>query len=324
MSDTSEADLLYLDLSSGIDDSLEEVITGLRSQPRVLPSKLLYDDIGSALFDDITTLDEYYPTRTEKGLLSRIMSDLELLLPDNLALVEYGSGSSEKTHALLAGLSSIVFYIPIDISREHLLQATEQIRIEHPSITVLPVCADYSTKIDLGLDSVESDHVAVFFPGSTIGNFEKEHAVTFLGRIRSMLGPGGHLMIGVDLKKDLDILLPAYNDARGVTAAFNKNILSHINKRFDGDFDVDNFSHESIYNEEHGRIEMYLTAEAEMHVHIGNEEFVFETGDRICTEYSHKYSVSEFEALADRADFDVEHVWTDKQNLFSFQLLVAR
>jgi L-histidine Nalpha-methyltransferase len=316
--------LLYLDLSSGIDDSLDEVIAGLSAEPRVLPSKLLYDDRGSELFDQITELDEYYPTRTEKGLLENILGELEDILPEQLTLVEYGSGNSEKTHALLSGLPSISYYIPIDISREHLLNASERIRSKYPELVVLPVCADYSTEIHLGLNDVDSKHLAVFFPGSTIGNFERQGAITFLSHIRTMLGTGGHLMIGVDLKKDLDILLPAYNDALGITAEFNRNILSHINKRFGSNFEPDKFSHESVYNELDGRIEMYLTADQEMRVHLADNIFSFDAGDRICTEYSHKYSESDFEALADLAGFDVEQVWTDDEQLFSFQLLVAR
>jgi len=321
---TTERAVLYLDLTPDVDDSLTEVITGLSSDFQVLPSKLFYDKAGSILFDQITKLDEYYPTRTERMLLESIVGEIKEELPDDVILIEYGSGSSEKTHDLLRKIDSISTYIPIDISREHLLKASERIKMDFPSLTVLPVCADYSARIDLGLEDVASEQFAVFFPGSTIGNFERTDAINFLVRIREMLGRGGHLMIGVDLKKSLDILLPAYNDSLGVTAAFNLNILAHINRRFDSNFILDHFSHEATYNEIDGRIEMYLVADVDMVVDVGDCSFSFRSGDKICTEYSHKYTLEEFAVLADKAGFDVTRAWTDEANLFSFQLLVAR
>lgn len=321
---THDKDSLYLDLATHEDDPLGEIVSGLNESPRRLPSKYFYDDAGSTLFEEITTLDEYYLSRAEHSLLRDNLLEIVSVLPKNLVLVEYGSGSSVKTDILLQGVDSIQAYIPIDISREHLLMAARDLRDKYPDLNVLPVCADYSSEIHLHLDDVESSQIAVFFPGSTIGNFEKNEAVAFLARIRSMTGCGGYLMIGVDLKKEIDILLPAYNDARGITAAFNRNILYHINNRFSADFDPLAFTHRAIYNESLGRIEMYLESNKDQRVSIAGHTFNFSEAEWIGTEYSHKYSIPEFAHLADLAEFDVNRVWTDCDNLFSVQLLVAR
>ena len=315
---------LYLDIGSNHHDPLEEVLDGMRHNPRYLPSKLFYDQTGSALFDEITSLDEYYLSRAEHDVLRDNVAELASVLPGNLVLIEYGSGSSVKTEILLKVLRSVQTYVPIDISREHLIDASEEISSRFPELIVLPVYADYSAHIDLGLHDIDSNQLAVFFPGSTIGNFEKEDAIRFMARIRGMVGGGGYLMIGVDLKKDLDILLPAYNDARGVTEAFNRNILVHINHRFSANFDAASFSHRAIYDESEGRIEMYLESTKDQVVAINGQSFEIEQGERIRTEYSHKYSIPEFKDLADRAGFDVSRVWTDAEELFSFQLLIAR
>lgn len=313
-----------MDIGSQENDPLEEVLDGMRQNRRFLPSKLFYDKVGSALFDEITTLDEYYLSRVEHSVLQNYLPQIAAVLPDNLVLIEYGSGSSLKTEILLQGLHSLQAYVPIDISREHLIAVSEDIRMRYPNLNVLPVCADYSSHIKLDLQHVDSSQMAVFFPGSTIGNFEKKDAVNFLTHIRGMIGSGGYLMIGVDLKKDLDILLPAYNDARGVTAAFNLNIMRHINNRFSGNFDLSAYSHKAIYNDSKGRIEMYLISAQDQVVTISGFSFAVKKGESIRTEYSHKYSIPEFGELANCGGFEVRQVWTDDDNLFSFQLLVAR
>jgi len=303
----SGAGQLYLDIGSTDRDPLQEVLDGMLGNPRSLPSKFFYDQAGSALFDEITTLDEYYLSRTEHSILQDNVEEITSVLPNDVVLIEYGSGSSVKTDILLQGLHSAKAYVPIDISREHLIAAAEDIHLRYPALTVLPVYADYLAHIDLELHDVDSSQLAVFFPGSTIGNFEKDEAVKFMSRIRSMIGRGGYFMIGVDLKKDLEILLPAYNDAGGVTAAFNLNILHHINNRFFGNFDLSAFAHCAIYSESEGRIEMHLESTRNQVVRIGTHSFELQLRD-----------------LSSQAGFDVKRIWTDADNFFSFQLLVAR
>ena len=313
-----------LDLEPPTDTFSEEVLAGLTADPKSIPSKFFYDARGSELFDEICELDEYYLTRTELSIMEAHVDEMADRLGPRALLVEYGSGSSMKTRILLAHMRRPAGYVPIDISREHLMASATDLQREFPSIEVLPVCADYTDKIRLPKPSEDPNRVAVYFPGSTIGNFHPYEAEAFLGRIHRVAGAGGALLIGVDLEKDTDVLHAAYNDARGVTAAFNKNLLERINREIGGTFRLDAFEHEAVYNERTSRIEMYLVSQEDQTADVAGETFPFVKGEKINTEYSYKYSLPAFHALASRAGFEVGSVWMDERHYFSIQYLLAR
>ncbi|HSH03381.1 MAG TPA: L-histidine N(alpha)-methyltransferase [Anaerolineae bacterium] len=298
-----------------------EVLEGLRRTPKELPSKLFYDAAGSKLFDQICELEEYYPTRTELGIMSRSVGEMVALLGDDCLLIEYGSGSSQKTHVLLDAWSGLAGYVPVDISKQHLWQSAQRIAAEYPQLPVLPVAADYTQSFTLPDFDKPISHRVVYFPGSTIGNFKHEAAQAFLGQIAELVGESGGLLIGVDLKKDPVVLHAAYNDALGITAAFNLNMLTHLNRAVGSDFDVDAFRHRAIYNEVEGRIEMHLVSEKAQVVAVAGEQIAFEEGEWIWTESSYKYTLAEFESLAGAVGWRVEQVWTDENKLFSVQYL---
>lgn len=297
----------------------DEVLAGLHDQPKHLPSKFFYDERGSKLFDAICDLNEYYPTRTELAIMRAHIDAMVEALGPRLRLVEYGSGSSLKTRILLDHLPDLAGYVPIDISRKHLLQAAEEIAEQYPEVPVLPVCADYTSDYRLPDLDGPVERTAIYYPGSTIGNFTPETARDFLTHMAQQVGSNGGLLIGVDLQKDEDLLHAAYNDAEGVTAAFNKNLLRRINRELDADFDLDRFRHEALYNAEHGRVEMHLVSEAAQRVTVDDIEISFEARERIITEYSYKYTIERFAELADGAGWSVEEVWTDDEQLFSVQ-----
>ena len=329
MVDPTDTLSLFLDTNPGAGSIQDDVWEGLNDEPRWLPSKYFYDAEGSRLFDRICELDEYYPTRTETRILEQLLPDLSTILTGDIALLEYGSGSSTKTRVLLEALPGIRTYIPIDISREHLLAASADLQSRFPTLEVLPVCADYGRPIPFPWDSKEVPHLAdadrmVFFPGSTIGNFTHPVARAFLRRMGELVGPGGRILIGVDLVKGVDVLHAAYNDAMGVTAEFNRNILSHINARLGSDFRPEAFKHRAFFDETNGRIEMNLIAGERMKARLPQGSVQFEEGDVIRTEYSHKYTLDGFSSLASEAGLEVEQVWTDDRNWFSVQLLIAR
>ncbi|MCB2204851.1 L-histidine N(alpha)-methyltransferase [bacterium] len=301
----------------------EELLEGLRQPQKMLPSKYFYDEIGSSLFEEICTLREYYPTRTEISILRNNIDDIARQMGRSCLLIEYGAGASVKIRLLLDHLRGIAAYVPIDISGEHLLMAASELRREYPSLHILPVPADYTQDYELPDIDVPHDRRVVFFPGSTIGNFTPPEAREFLGHIAEVVGDDGGLLIGVDLKKDLNVLDAAYNDARGVTADFNLNMLVRLNREFDADFDLDAFRHRAVYNAGEGRIEMHLISKREQVAHVDGEQVIFHSGESICTEYSYKYSIEEFAALA-KPYFNVDRVWTDSRNLFSVQYLSVR
>lgn len=314
--------LPLLDVAPRTDTFLDEVLEGLQATRKSLPSKFFYDAEGSRLFDEITTLPEYYPTRTEIGILKQYMPEMARRIGPHALVLEYGSGSSLKTRIVLDHLDAPAGYVPIDISKEHLMQSAARLAEAYPNLTIQPVAADYTTPLEL--PDFGAENVVVFFPGSTIGNFEPGEARAFLRRVAQIVGPGGGLLIGADLKKDRACLERAYNDAQGVTAAFNKNVLARINRELGGTFDLDRFRHRAFYNEAHGRIEMHLVSARAQRVTIGGVPITFEEGETIRTEYSHKYSLADFRALADAAGFEVTDVWVDDEQLFSVQYLVAR
>jgi len=302
----------------------QEVLDGLRKPVKELPCKFFYDVQGSRLFEEITKLEEYYPTRTEMGILHANIDEIGACIGSEAMLVEYGSGSSRKTTILLDHLPDLTAYVPIDISTEHLASSSHRIAAMYPQLEVLPVAADYNDfALKIPAAARRVSHRVVYYPGSTIGNFHPDEAVAFLSRIGSVVGPGGGLLLGVDLKKNPAILHSAYNDNLGVTAEFNLNLLRRINSELDSDFQLDQWRHRAIYNEEEGRIEMHLVSLTDQKVRIEGETFEFVAGEAIWTESSYKYSVEEFAAVSKKAGFEVTKVWTDPEDLFSVQYLTS-
>lgn len=309
-----------------VDDLREEfaeaVLSGLAQDEKTIPCRFLYDARGSELFEKITDLNEYYPTRTEIALLERIGPELAKLAGPGRAVIEFGSGSSRKTHVLIDHLDDIAAYVPIDISDDALAEAAQRLFQRHPELTVLPVHGDFGGDIDLP-KSIRMSPKLGFFPGSTIGNLNRDEALAFLSDTAKLVGHNGTLLIGVDLKKPLEILLPAYNDKEGITAEFNLNLLHRINRELDGDIDVSNFAHEAIYNADAGRIEIYIRSLIDQEISVCGQQVSLEQSERIHTENSHKYSISEFRELAAEAGWKSEHVWTDPEQLFSIHYLRA-
>jgi dimethylhistidine N-methyltransferase len=280
--DTAAWDLY--DLTPESEDIAEEVMAGLSSRPRVLPCKLLYDARGSELFEQICEQPEYYPTRTELAIMRRYAGEMTKRLGPKVRLIELGSGASTKTPLLIEQLDSPVCYVPVEISKSALTEACERIAARFPELPLQPVVADYTKRFDLPTPPAEPRRTVAYFPGSTIGNFHRDEARHFLSDIADLIGPGGSLLIGVDRRKGVDRLLPAYDDAAGVTAAFNLNILRHINRQTGSDFDPDAFHHEARWNPDHGRVEMHLVADREQTVRVQGETFEFAEGETIWTE----------------------------------------
>ena len=310
----------YVEYDHATDNFLEEVLAGLRQPVKRLPSKYFYDERGSQLFDDICELPEYYPTRTEMALLRDISADVAALVGEGATVIEFGSGSSTKIRILLDALDSPLAYVPVDISREHLLMSAKGLAGNYPDLRVVPVCADYTQPFEV--PQIDGEKVrAGFFPGSTIGNFTRSEAISFLQAAATDLGHNNGLLIGVDLRKDVETLHAAYNDSAGVTAAFNLNLLHRINREIGGDFDIDSFAHDARWVPEFGRIEMHLVSVCAQTVSIGGESFEFKSGESIHTEDSHKYDVEGFKALAWEAGWNSIDCWTDPDDLFSIHLL---
>ncbi|MBK1705063.1 L-histidine N(alpha)-methyltransferase [Halochromatium glycolicum] len=303
-------------------DLRAEVLEGLAKPRKRLSPKLFYDAEGSKLFDAICELPEYYPTRTEIAILRESGAEMAKRLGREALLVELGSGSSLKIRVLLEALRPAV-YMPVDISSAHLRESAQALAATFPGLQVHAVCADYSAPFALPVEDHEHPRAA-FFPGSSIGNFEPVDAEQLLRRVAAILGPDGRLLIGVDLIKERERLERAYNDAAGVTAAFNMNLLHRINRELDGGFDTTRFRHEAFFNAEQSRIEMHLLSTCEQQVEVAGARFAFEEGETIHTECSHKYSIDGFHALARRAGFEPEQVWTDPEQLFSVHCLVSR
>jgi dimethylhistidine N-methyltransferase len=296
-------------------DFYAEVMHGLQRMPKLIPPKFFYDEVGSRLFDAICEVPEYYPTRTEMALLYEHAEEIAALIGKECLLIEPGSGSSQKVRLLLDALQPAA-YMPMDISRTHLLNAAQQLSEDYPWLEVHATCIDFTTEMKLRF-CPPSVHKVAFFPGSSIGNFEPIDAIGFLRNMANMVGAGGGLLIGVDLKKDHGILNAAYNDAEGITAQFNLNLLSRINHELDGKFDIDSFQHKAFYNPHVGRIEMHLSSRDNQVVKVGDKVVNFDKAETIHTENSYKYTVEEFSGLARAAGFDLVSVWTDSDDLFS-------
>lgn len=309
----------FHDLHPTADDLASDLLAGFARPQKSIPPKYFYDAEGSRLFDAITELPEYYPTRTETAMLKRYADDIADKAGTGHLLVEPGSGSCTKARILFGGLQPVA-YVPMDISRDHLRMAAENVAVEYPWLEVHASCTDFTQLMTLPPSSPEGRRLA-FFPGSSIGNFDPDAAVGFLKMIADMVGEGGQLLIGVDLKKETAILEAAYNDSQDVTAAFNRNLLVRINRELGADFDLAQWQHKAFYNEVAGRIEMHLVSRTGQQVNLLGQVFHFAEGETIHTENSYKYSLEEFRSLAEKAGFTSDTVWTDDNHLFSLHLL---
>jgi L-histidine N-alpha-methyltransferase len=303
---------------------ISEIVDGLSAQPKRISPKYFYDARGSQLFDEITRLPEYYLTNTELGIMRDNIDEIVAMVGKQASLIEFGSGSSIKTRVLLEHLSELAAYVPVDISEEHLHASADSIRDEFPHIDVLPVVADFTRQFRLPVPMVMPVRNVVYFPGSTIGNFERDVAMDLLHVMHHEAGRNGALLIGVDLQKDPHIIENAYNDSAGVTAEFNLNMLQHLNRDYGANFDVDEFAHSANYDPDEGRVVVELVSRKDQTIELGDREFDIADGEAILTEYSHKYTLDGFETMAAAAGFSVEKVWTDKDKLFSVQFLSRR
>jgi dimethylhistidine N-methyltransferase len=302
----------------------EEVLRGLEKSPRELPCKFFYDLRGAQLFQQICELPEYYVTRTEIEILRLNGAEMANALGPQIELIGLGTGAGTKTRILLQELRDPAVYVPIDISKEQLEKSAARFREMFPTLQVLPVAADYLEPFELPLPRKLSSRSVIYFPGSTIGNFEPDLAGEFLTRLVDLAGDGGGLLIGVDLQKDRHIIEAAYNDSAGVTAQFNKNLLTRINRELGGDFDLAHWQHYAIYNPAEGRVELYLISEVAQRANIGERSFEFRAGEKILTEYSYKHTIGGFITLARQAGFHFEQVWTDDARWFGvFYFTVA-
>ncbi len=304
-------------------DFFSDVIAGLSSDPRTLPCKYFYDERGASLFQKICELPEYYITRTEIDILDRNRADIASQLGPNVELIGLGTGAGTKTRILIEALLKPAVYIPVDISEKQLRKSTALFHKIFPNLEVLPVCADYLQPVALPSPCRKAARNVVYFPGSTIGNFEPTEAMEFLRRIANVSGRSGGLLIGVDLRKDRQVLEAAYNDSAGVTARFNLNLLARINRDLGADFDLNHWRHRAAYNPSAGRIEMYLISEIDQLVHIAERKFHFRSGEKIITEFSYKYAPEDFAALAREAGFEFVRMWTDDARLFGVFYFVA-
>jgi L-histidine Nalpha-methyltransferase len=305
------------------DSFLDDVLAGLARSQKTLPPKYFYDARGCELFEQICELPEYYPTRTELAIMREHAGAIAKFLGPDCQLIEFGSGSSRKTRILIEQLQPPL-YVPIDIADEAMRAAAAGLARAFPWLNIIGVCADYTKPLTLPeFVGVPIGRKAVYFPGSTIGNFTPHEAIEFLQLARRMVGPGGALLVGVDLKKDKKVLDAAYSDAAGVTAAFNLNLLARINRELGGDFQLRRFCHKAFYDQDKGWIEMHLESLAAQFAHVGGARFRFSAGETIHTEISCKYSVGEFQAVAHRGGFEPDQTWIDAANLFSVHGMIA-
>lgn len=299
-----------------------DVLAGLSRPQKRLPAKYFYDAVGSRLFDRICELPEYYPTRTELGILRRSAPTMAEWCGPDCLLIELGAGSLTKVRFLLDHLERPAGFVPVDVSGDHLRAASRALADEYPTLAVQPVVADFTTRFTVPPHSARRR--VVYFPGSTIGNFEPAEADALLRQVSRLVGPGGGLILGVDLRKSADVLEPAYNDAAGVTAAFNRNLLSRINRELGGDFDLSAFRHHAFYNSERSRIEMHLVSDRGQRVRVGPAAFDFRPGETIHTENSHKYDVGEVAARAAGCGLHLTATWTDARSYFAVLGLTAQ
>jgi dimethylhistidine N-methyltransferase len=298
-----------------VDTFKSEVIAGLRESPKRIPSKFFYDERGSQLFEAITELDEYYLTRTEISILIKYLPEMAARIGPGATIIEFGTGAGVKTKMLLDALQEPRTYIPIDISREQLALASDELAKHFPDLEIHPIFADYTSEISLPVIS-NGGKIVVFFPGSTIGNFTPEEAIQFLRNVAALIGSEGSLLIGFDRVKDVGVLEAAYNDARGVTAAFNLNLVRRIQKEFETAISEEDFEHYSFFNTEENRVEMHLVSKRSLTVCFGSEEIHFDKGEHIITEYSYKYTPAAFNKILTASGFEVQDRWSDEKEFF--------
>ena len=291
-----------------------DVLNGLQKKQKTLPSKYFYDERGSQLFEEICRLEEYYPTRTELSILENHIQDITESVGEETLLIEFGSGSSYKTRVILEHANELAGYVPVDISGDFLFAEAEKLRSEFPGLHIHPHEADYTQTVNI--ENHGEQKRVIYFPGSTVGNFTPVNAREFLGKTAQMLQRGDGLLIGVDAKKSSEILERAYDDTKGITAAFNKNLLLRLNHELDSTFDIELFRHKAVYNKEEGRVEMHLVSLSDQKVRVGESEISFKEGESIHTENSYKYDAAEFVALL--ADYySLENRWTDSREWFN-------
>ncbi|HMN44033.1 MAG TPA: L-histidine N(alpha)-methyltransferase [Povalibacter sp.] len=307
--------------ASRVDELSAPVLEGLRRTPKELSPVWFYDEYGSTLFDSICELPEYYLTRTELAIMQAHAAEMAQIIGPQAALIEFGSGTSLKTRLLLDQLVAPVAYVPVDIAREHLIEAANTLGRDYPAVRIYPVCADFTQPFDLPKPAQAAQRRVVYFPGSTLGNFSRDQARQVLERMRAIVGAEGAVLIGIDLKKDPDILRTAYNDRAGVTAQFNLNSLRHINRELGTDFDLRGFRHEAVWNEAQSRIEMHLVSTRDQTVTVASTPIRFAQGEHLRTEFCHKYTLESFSALAASARLAATRIWMDAENKFSVQLL---
>ena len=304
-------------------EEVGEILAGLTAPQKRISPKYLYDQRGSELFDEICALPEYYPTRTECRIMQAHLPEIAGLVGSRASVIEFGAGSNTKARQLLSHLDAPVAYVPVEISGEYLAEQAVELQRDFPGLSVVPVVADFTKPFELPSHPIVPDRNLVFFPGSTIGNFARAEALSLLNVMAGEAREGGALLLGVDLIKDRRIIRDAYNDSRGITAAFNLNVLDHLNKGIGADFRPRGFRHEAIYDETNHRIEMRLIACEDQTVNIADETIEFERGEYIITEYSHKYSIEGFTQLAREAGLTPRAVWTDADALFSVHYLTV-
>jgi dimethylhistidine N-methyltransferase len=303
-------------------DFAEHVIAGLSKPKKALAPKYLYDAEGSRLFEEICATPEYYVTRVEQALLHEIAGEVVAGLPKRAALIEFGSGASEKTRTLLDRADQFSTYVPIDVSAAAVDDAVQRLTRAYPDVAVLPLVGDFTAELALP-KSLRNQPRVGFFPGSTIGNFEIGEGIELLRNFRDMLGPESHLILGADLIKDVPVLLAAYNDAAGVTTRFIKNVLARINRELDGNVDLDAFTHQSIWNAERQRMEMYLVSTIDQIVHAAGESFAFKAGERLHTENSHKFTADSLSQMVRDAGWTPDGYWVSPVQPFAIMRLKA-
>ncbi len=322
-SETHEEKVVLHDVEPTPSDFQRDLLTGLQNLPKWVPCKYLYDDVGADLFEQICGLEEYYPTRVETSILKGCLNEIVSAIGPNAVLVDLGSGSSAKTELLLSALEDCVAYIPIDISKQQLIEVAHDIRRRHPRTEVLPVCADYHKPLKLPTPTRAFQRTVFFFPGSTIGNFEPGEVVSFLKRFAVISNPGDAFLLGMDLQKERSVMESAYNDPRGITARFIKNILARANRELQAGFDLDAFRHRAFYNAEAGRVENQLVSTCRQTITLAGVTVNFEPNEPVTVEHSYKYTLGGFQSLIHRSGYRLEKVWMDEQRYFSVQYLLS-
>ncbi len=312
----------WLDSRPETSEFLDDVCQGLSCQPKRLSSKYFYDSEGSKLFERICEQPEYYLTRTELAIMREHVGAMANCLGPEVLLMEFGSGSGQKTRLLLEALQAPVAYVPVEISHTALLDSVAGLGKDFPRLEMLPVCADFTQAFQTPLSRIPAQRTVVYFPGSTLGNFESSHALRLLRQMRDIMGRHGGALIGIDLQKHCSLLEAAYNDAAGVTAAFTLNMLAHFNRELGADFQPGQFRHCARYNALAGRIETYIISTVEQTVHLDGDTFSFAADEAMLVEYSYKYSSQSFASLAAEAGLQVECTWLDPAQYFSVQYLV--